>query len=91
MQYTIKGQVSLSLLDNNLHVCAPEHATYQFEIYTTYKGQKIGMVNPFNNNQFTHPIDSNVKFTPNFTVNGVLLSKKQIIQNIPTKNKFNQR
>lgn len=91
MEYTIKGQESLSLLDSKFRACDQEHAVYQFEIYTTSKKQKIGILNNFNDNKFTHPIDSRVKFTPKLSVNGVLLSPSYTTRKFIDKNQEKQK
>lgn len=74
MKYTIIGQISVSPLNHNFRECKSADAQYQMEIYKTRETQnKICMIKPFNNGEFTHAIDSTVHFVPGRVIDNTIL------------------
>ena len=76
MKYTITGQISVSPLNSNFRECKENtaDAKYQAEIYKARETRnRICMIQPFNNNQFTHAVNSTVHFVPGHIVNDIML------------------
>ncbi len=74
MKYTIIGQISVSPLNNHFRECKGSDAQYQMEIYKARETQnKICMIKPFNNGEFTYAVDSTVHFVPGSIVDNIML------------------
>ncbi len=79
MQYIVKDQISVSPLNENYQQCDTEHAKYQLEIYGVKSNvnPKVAVVRNFNNNRFSHPINSKVCVSAPCYTNGILLEQIQ--------------
>ena len=75
MKYTITDQLYILPLNNKLHGCkSTDNPTYQFEVYKTLESRlNIGIINKFNDNKFTHAIDSKISMVPRSIVNNVMI------------------
>lgn len=78
MKYTITQQISILPLNHDMQQCKNnETAEYQLEIYTARETQhNIGILEPFNNNKFSHDLNSHVHCVPKTICNGVILTVK---------------
>lgn len=74
MKYTITAQLYTAPLNNRFHKCEHSDAKYQMEIYKTRETRNnICIIQPFNNGQFTHNIDSTIHFVPGHVIDNIIL------------------
>ncbi len=74
MKYTITEQISVEPLNDRLSKCPSEEATHQMEIYKAREtSKKICVIKPFNENQFSHSVNSTVHMVPGDVINDVIL------------------
>lgn len=77
MRYTITGQVSVLPLNEKFQECDTVSAKYQLEIYDiqSKRNTKLGIIEVFNNKQFSHSVNSKVSCVPKTVVNRIMLSE----------------
>lgn len=77
MKYTIQEQLYILPLNHDFHGCKRDKAEYQFEVYKAVESRlNIGVIHKFNDNKFTHTINSKISIIPKTIVDNIMIGEK---------------